>query len=241
MSIFIVFLTFINLFVMVSYLRYFYEIDFRENRVFYKRFYFKIDFDFNDIMWIEKRLLDNMLILSLNNGLRIKMCFLRKEYLGKFFKKLRLIRSDLFITKVQEFPIRYYVSGIYLLMYLFRILINIFVYYISFDSIIMFSFVVFLGTKVLIKDILLFRDLVIFYEFRENLVYERKIFSGKEYSYKFFTKVFVDDSDLNRNGYLSFTYPYKNAFRKVYISNEGMSYSMKKVFAYIDKYFNKRS
>ncbi|AFI31014.1 hypothetical protein [Borrelia crocidurae] len=240
-SIFIIFLMFINFFVMVSYLRYFYEIDFKGNKIFYKKFCFKVNFDFHDIIWIEKRLLDNMLILGLNNGTKIKMCFLRKEYLSSFFKKLKLIRSDLFITKIQELPIRYHVSGTYILMYLFRVLINVFVYYISFGSIIVFSLVLILGIKVLIRDILVLKNLVIFYEFRQNSVYERKLFSGKEYYYEFFNKIFVYNSELTGDGYLSFVYPYKSIFKKVYINDKGMSYSMKKVFAYIDKYCNKCS
>ncbi|AJW73629.1 hypothetical protein [Borrelia hermsii] len=236
---FILFLMLVSLFVMVSCLRYFYEIDCKENKIFYKKFYSGINFDFNDIVWIEKRLLDSMLILSLNSGVKIKICYLRKKYLSDFFRKLKSIRSDLFIAKTQEFPIRYYISGVYLLMFLFRVLISIFVFYISFSSIVIFLLILLIGVKVLIDDILVIKDLVIFYEFRKDSVYERKIFSHKEYFYKFFDNVFVHYSELGRDDYLSFFYKHEEALKKVYINNEGMSYSMQKVFSYIDKYYNK--
>ncbi|AHH03200.1 Putative membrane associated protein [Borrelia nietonii YOR] len=236
---FILFLMLISLFVMVSCLRYFYEINFEENKIFYKKFYSRINFDFNDIVSIEKRLLDSMLILSLNSGVKIKICYLRKKYLSDFFRKLQSIRSDLFIAKTQEFPIRYYISGVYLLMFLFRVLISIFVCYISFGSIIIFLLILLIGIKVLIDDILVIKDLVIFYEFRKDSVYERKIFSHKEYFYKFFDNVFVHCSELAREDYLSFFYNHEDALKKVYINNEGMSYSMQKVFSYINKYCDK--
>ncbi|WP_338417546.1 hypothetical protein [Borrelia parkeri] len=48
------------------------------------------------------------------------------------------MRSELFIAKNEELPIRYYISGVYLLMFLCRILINMSVCYIAFGSIIVF-------------------------------------------------------------------------------------------------------
>ncbi|AGT27226.1 hypothetical protein I871_01235 [Borrelia miyamotoi LB-2001] len=235
-GVFILFLILINIFVIIYYLRYFYEIDFQENKIFYKKFYSRIHFNFNDIVWIEKKLLDSTLILGLNNGLKIRICFLRRQYLSDFVRKLKSIRSDLFIAKSQEFPIKYYVSGIYLLMYLFRILTSLLVYYISFDSIMIFLFVLLIDIKVLIGDVLVMKDLVIFYEFRKDSVYERKIFSKREYFYRFFKNIFINDSELDRNDYLSFIYSYNDKRKKVYINDEKMSYSMQKVFAYVKKY-----
>ncbi|AHH08197.1 hypothetical protein baBA2_000226 [Borrelia anserina] len=235
---FILVLILISFFVIISCLRYFYKIDYKGNKIFYKKFYFRINFDFNDIVWIEKRLLDNTLVLGLNNGLKIKVSFLRKEYLSKLLRELRNIKSDLFIAKAQEFPMRYYISGIYLLVFLFQLLTSILVYYIAFSSIIIFFLILLIGIKVLIDDILVIKDLVIFYEFRQNSVYERKIFSGKEYFYKFFDNVSIHGYGLCKNSYLSFIYNHKGAFQKLYIRNERMSYSIHKVFAYIEKYCN---
>ncbi|WP_281861693.1 hypothetical protein [Candidatus Borrelia fainii] len=235
-GIFILFLILINLFLIIFYLRYFYELDFKGDKIFYKKFYSKVNFTFNDIVWFENRLSDSMLILGLNNEQKIKICFLRKKYLSNFFRKLKIMRSDLFIAKNEEFPIRYYISGVYFLMFLCRILINMFVCYIAFDSIIVFLFIFLIGIKVLIDDILVIKNLVIFYEFRKDSVYEKKIFSHKEYFYKFFNSIFVHVSELGRDGYLSFVYNHRGTLKKVYISNEGMAYSMQNVFAYIDKY-----
>ncbi|WP_221037185.1 hypothetical protein [Borrelia sp. HM] len=236
-GIFILFLMLINIFVIISYLRYFYEIDFEENKIFYRKYFPKINFNFNDIVWIEKRLLDNVLILGLNNGLKIKVYFLlRNEYLNDLFRKLKSIRSDLFIVDTQELPRKYYISSIYLMVYLSRILTSIFIYYVSFDSIIIFLFILFIDIKVLIGDILSIKDLVIFYEFREDSVYERKIFSKREYFYKFFNNIFVKNSELNTNGYLSFIYSCNDKQKKVYINDKKMSYSMFKVFNYVNRY-----
>ncbi|WP_232535926.1 hypothetical protein [Borrelia sp. A-FGy1] len=241
-GIFIFFLILINIFVVISYFRYCYNIEFRNNSILYKNLYSKINFDFNDILWLKKRLLDNMLILGLSNGQKIKICFLRKDYLVEFFRKLKSIREDLFIAKIQEFPQRYYVSGIYLVSLLFRILISLFIYYVAFNNIIIFLFIFFIDIKVLIGDILIIKNLVIFYEFRETSIYERKIFSKKEYFYKFFKNVFLNSTDLNANDYLlSFIYydKYSEQLNSVFINEKRMSYSMHRAFAYVYNYCNK--
>ncbi|AYE36121.1 hypothetical protein DB313_01195 [Borrelia turcica IST7] len=241
-GIFVFCLILINIFVVISYLRYYYDIEFRNNSILYKNLYSQINFDFNDILWVKKRLLDNMLILGLSNGRKIKVCFLRKDYLIEFFRKLKSMRSDLFIAKIQEFPKRYYVSSIYLVTLLFRILISLFIYYVSFNNIIIFLFIFFIDIKVLIGDILVIKNLVIFYEFRETSIYERKIFSRKEYFYKFFKNVFLNSTELEKNDYLSFIYDdnrCRNQLNRVFIGDNKMSYSMQRDFAYIYKYCNK--
>ena len=241
-GIFILFLIFVNIFVIISHLRYFYKIDFKENKIVYKKFYSRINFNFSDIVRIEKRLLGNVLILVLNNGLKIKIYFLlRNQYLNNFFKKLKSIRSDLFIADKKELPKKHYISIIELMVYLFRILTSIFIYYVSFDSIIVFLFILFIDIKVLIGDILSIKDLVIFYEFRKDSVYERKIFSKQEYFYKFFNDIFVNDYEPNINGYLSFIYSCNDKRKKIYINDKKMSYSMFKVFAYVNKYLKEYS
>ncbi|WP_241766523.1 hypothetical protein [Borrelia coriaceae] len=180
-----------------------------------------------------------MLILGLNNGLKIKICLLRKEYLRNFLRKLKIMRSDLFIVKPHDLPIRYYISGVYLLMFLCQFVINILVCYIAFGNIIIFLVILLISIKVIVDDILFIKDLVIFYEFRNDSVYERKIFSHKEYFYKFFDNVFVSVYEFSGDGYLSFVYNPKGLVKKIYINNEGMVYSMHKMFSYIDKYCNR--
>ncbi|WP_234416406.1 hypothetical protein [Candidatus Borreliella tachyglossi] len=239
-GIFVLFLMLINVFVIVSYLKYFYEIDFKGNKIFYKKFYSKLNFSFDDILWIEKRLLDNMLILTLNNMQKVKVCFLRKDYLVGFFRKLKAIRADLFIVKVQEFPKRYYVSGSYVTMLLFRILSSLFIYYVSFDNIIIFLLILLIDIKALICEVLGMKNLVVFYEFREDSICERKLFSKREYFYKFFDNVLVNSSKVDiDDDYLSFVYNHQGKGKKIYISDHRMSYSMQKAFAYVDRYCNR--
>ncbi|UER67425.1 hypothetical protein LKV13_01160 [Borrelia sp. BU AG58] len=241
--VFVFCLILINIFVMISYLRYYYDIEFKNDSVLYKSLYSKLNFDFSDILWIKKRLLDNMLILGLSNGRKIKICFLRNKYLIKFFMKLKSTRNDLFVVKAQEFPIRYYVSGIYLATLSFRILISFFIYYISLSNIVIFLCIFFIDIRVLARDILAMKDLVIFYEFKESSVFQRKLFARKEYFYKFFHNVSFHSPGLSTDGCLSFVYDDNSEKRKrldrIFISDKGMSYSMQSSFAYVYEHCSK--
>ncbi|WKC57808.1 hypothetical protein [Borrelia sp. P9F1] len=240
-GIFVFCLILINIFVIISYLGYHYDIEFKNDDILYKNLYSKVSFGFDDILWVKKRLIDDMLILGLSNGQKIKLCFLRKEYLVEFFTKLKSARNDLFIVKAQELPVRYYISGVYLMTLLSKILISLFVYYISFSNIMIFLFIFFIDIKGLLRDILGLKDLVVFYEFRESSVFQRKVFSSKEYFYKFFHNVLLNDSGLSTNYCLSFIYDdsSSNQLGRVFISEKGMSYSMQGSFAYVYKYYIK--
>ncbi|UGQ15929.1 hypothetical protein [Borrelia sp. RT5S] len=240
-GIFVFCLILVNVFVIISYLRYHYDIEFKNDDILYKNLYSKVNFDFGDILWVKKRLLDNMLILGLSNGQKVKLCFLRKEYLVDFFTKLKSTRNDLFVVKAQELPMRYYISGVYVVILLSKILISLFIYYISFSNIMIFLFIFFIDIKGLLRDILGIKDLVIFYEFRESSVCQRKVFYSKKYFYKFFHDVCLSNAGgLNTNDYLSFIYGDDSKNRKqlsrVFISEKGMSYSMQGSFAYVYKY-----
>ncbi len=138
----------INFFVILFYLRYFCFISFKGSEIYYKGIFLSYNFDFNDIVSLEKRLSDNVLILKLKNKKRIKVCFWIENGSSELFKALKIKRKDLFIPKLENFPIRYYLSFAYLCMFLARIMISLFVYYISLSNIFIFLFICFIDIKV---------------------------------------------------------------------------------------------
>lgn len=231
----------INFFVILFYLRYFCSISFKGSEIYYKGIFLSYNFDFNDIVSLEKRLSDNVLILKLKNKKRIKVCFWIDNGSSELFKELKIKRKDLFILKLENFPIRYYLSFAYLCMFLARIMISLFVYYISLSNIFIFLFICFIDIKVLLGDFLVISKIVLFYEFRKDSIYERKIFKSEIYFYEFFEKIFiVREFEFNNKNYLCFSYKGNHPTKKVYILNKKISYSMQKVFEYINQnYYTK--
>ncbi|MBB6043011.1 hypothetical protein QIA34_01720 [Borreliella yangtzensis] len=229
----------VNFFVILFYLRYFCSISFKGSKIYYKSNFLSYNFDFNDIISFEKRLSDNVLILKLKNKKKIKICFWIGNGSSELFKELKFRRKDLFIPKLENFPIRYYLSYVYLCMFLARIIISLFVYYISLSNIFIFLFICFIDIKVLLGDLSVISNIVLFYEFRQDSIYERKIFKGEIYFYEFFEKIFVTrEFEFNNKSYLCFSYKRNHSAKKVYILNKKISYSMQKVFEYINQNYN---
>lgn len=96
---------------------------------------------------LKKRLSDNVLILQLKNKKKIKVCFWTGNGSSELFKELKIKRKDLFVPKLENFPIRYYLSCTYLFMFLARIMIALFVYYISLSNMFIFYLFVLLILK----------------------------------------------------------------------------------------------
>ncbi|WP_183223862.1 hypothetical protein [Borreliella spielmanii] len=238
---FVIVLFLINFCLILFYLRYFCSISFKGSKIYYKGIFLSYNFDFNDIISLEKRLSDNVLILKLKNKKKIKVCFWIGNGSSELFKELKFKRKDLFITKLENFPIRYYLSYAYLCMFLARIIISLFVYYISLSNIFIFLFIFFIDIKVLLGDFLVISNMVLFYEFRKDSIYERKIFKGEIYFYKFFEKIFITrEFEFNNKNYLCFFYKGNHPTKKVYILNKKISYSMQNVFEYINQnYYTK--
>ncbi|WKC77805.1 hypothetical protein QIA30_01710 [Borreliella turdi] len=233
---FVLALLFVNFFIILFYLRYFCSISFKGSGIYYKGIFLSYNFNFDDIISFEKRLSDNVLILKLKNKKKIKICFLIGNGLSELFKELRFKRKDLFVSKLEDFPIRYYLSYSYLFMFLARIMISLFVYYISLSNIFIFLFICFIDIKVLLGDFLVISNVVLFYEFRKDSIYERKIFKSKIYFYEFFEKIFIArEFEFNNKNYLCFSYKGDHPTKKVYILNKKISYSMQKVFEYINQ------
>ncbi|WKC79644.1 hypothetical protein [Borreliella tanukii] len=229
----------VNFFVILFYLRYFCSISFKGSKIYYKSIFFSCNFDFNDIISLEKRLPDNVLILKLKNKKKIKIYFLISNGSSELFKELKFKRKDLFILKLENFPIRYYLSYAYLCMFLARIMISLFVYYISLSNIFIFLFICFIDIKVLLGDFSVISNIVLFYEFRKDSIYERKIFKSEIYFYEFFEKIFITrEFEFNNKNYLCFSYKGNHSSKKVYILNKKISYSMQKVFEYINQKYN---
>ncbi|WP_151074288.1 hypothetical protein [Borreliella turdi] len=233
---FVIALLFVNFFIILFYLRYFCSISFKGSGIYYKGIFLSYNFDFDDIIAFEKRLSDNVLILKLKNKKKIKICFLIGNGSSELLKELRFKRKDLFVSKLEDFPIRYYLSYSYLFMFLARIMISLFVYYISLSNIFIFLFICFIDIKVLLGDFLVISNVVLFYEFRKDSIYERKIFKSKIYFYEFFEKIFIArEFEFNNKNYLCFSYKGDHPTKKVYILNKKISYSMQKVFEYINQ------
>ncbi|WPM06066.1 hypothetical protein QIA41_03115 [Borreliella sinica] len=236
---FVVTILLVNFFIVLFYLRYFCFISFKGFKVYYKGIFLSYNFGFDDIISFEKRLSDNVLILKLKNKKKIKVCFWIGNGSSEFFKELKLKRKDLFIPKLENFPIRYYLSYAYLCMFLARIMISLFVYYISLSNIFIFLFICFIDIKVLLGDFSVISNIVLFYEFRKDSIYERKIFKSEIYFYKFFEKIFIArEFEFNNKNYLCFSYKGNNLTKKVYILNKKISYSMQKVFDYINQNYS---
>ncbi len=144
---FVLALLLVNFFVIFFYLRYFYSISFKGSKIYYKGIFLSYNFDFSDIISFEKRLSDNVLILQLKNKKKIKVCFWTGNGSSELFKELKIKRKDLFVPKLENFPIRYYLSCTYLFMFLARIMIALFVYYISLSNMFIFYLFVLLILK----------------------------------------------------------------------------------------------
>ncbi|EED29635.1 conserved hypothetical integral membrane protein [Borreliella garinii Far04] len=236
---FVLALLLVNFFLILFYLKYFCSISFKGPRIYYKGIFLGYDFYFDDIISFEKRLSDNVLILKLKNKKKIKICFLIGNGSSELFKELKFKRKDLFIPKLENFPIRYYLSYSYLFMFLARIMISLFVYYISLSNIFIFLFICFIDIKVLLGDFLVISNIVLFYEFRKDSIYERKIFKSEIYFYEFFEKTFISrEFEFNNNNYLCFSYKGNHPTKKVYILNKKIAYSMQKVFEYINQNYH---
>nr|WP_267506938.1 hypothetical protein [Borreliella bavariensis] len=226
----------VNFFLILFYLKYFCFISFKGSRIYYKGILLSYNFYFDDIFSFEKRLSDNVLILKLRNKKKIKICFLTGNGSSELFKELKFKRKDLFIPKLENFPIRYYLSYSYLFMFLARIMISLFVYYISLSNIFIFLFICFIDIKVLLGDFSVISNIVLFYEFRKDSIYERKIFKSEIYFYEFFEKIFISrEFEFNNKNYLCFSYKGNHPTKKVYILNKKIAYSMQKVFNYINQ------
>ncbi|MBB6207947.1 hypothetical protein HNQ06_000466 [Borrelia lanei] len=209
---------------------------FKGSKIYYKGIFLSCNFDFDDIILFEKRLSDNVLILKLKNKKKIKVCFWIGNGSNELFKELKIKRKDLFVPKLENFPIRYYLSCTYLYMFLARIMISLFVYYISLGNIFIFLFISFIDIKVLLGDFSVISNIVLFYEFRKDSICERKIFKSEIYFYEFFEKVFIArEFEFNNKNYLCFLYKGSQQTKKVYILNKKISYSMQKVFDYINQ------
>ncbi|EOA80367.1 hypothetical protein [Borreliella burgdorferi] len=233
---FVLALLLVNFFVIFFYLRYFYSISFKGSKIYYKGIFLSYNFDFSDIISLEKRLSDNVLILQLKNKKKIKVCFWTGNGSSELFKELKIKRKDLFVPKLENFPIRYYLSCTYLFMFLARIMIALFVYYISLSNIFIFLFICFIDIKVLLGDFSVISNIVLFYEFRKDSICERKIFKSEIYFYEFFEKIFIaGEFEFNNKNYLCFLYKENHQTKKVYILNKKISYSMQKVFEYINQ------
>ncbi|MCD2332567.1 hypothetical protein [Borreliella americana] len=233
---FVIALLLVNFFVIFIYLRYFCSISFKGSKIYYKGIFLGYNFDFDDIISFEKRLSDNVLILQLKNKKKIKVCFWIGNGSSELFKELKIKRKDLFVPKLENFPIRYYLSCTYLCMFLARIMIGLFVYYISLSNIFIFLFICFIDIKVLLGDFSVISNIVLFYEFRKDSICERKIFKSEIYFYKFFEKVFISrEFEFDNKNYLCFLYKGNHQTKKVYILNKKISYSMQKIFEYINK------
>ncbi|AJA90064.1 membrane protein [Borreliella chilensis] len=233
---FVLALILLNFFVILFYLRHFCSVSFNGSKICYKGIFLSYNFDFDEIVSFEKRLSDNLLILKLKNKKKIKVCYWVGNGSGELFKELRFKRKDLFIPKLEDFPIRYYLSYVYLFMFLARIMISLFVYYISLSNIFIFLFICFIDIKVLLGDFSIISSIVLFYEFRKDSIYERRIFKSDKYFYKFFEGIFIaKEFEFSNKNYLCFSYKGNNSTKKVYILNKKISYSMQKVFEYIKK------
>ncbi|QFI14371.1 hypothetical protein QIA37_01725 [Borrelia sp. CA_690] len=233
---FVLALLLVNFFVILFYLKYFCSVFFRGSKIYYKGIFLSYNFDFDDIISLEKRLSDNVLILKLKNKKKIKVYFLIGNGSSELFKELKFKRKDLFISKLENFPIRYYLSYTYLCMFLARIMISLFVYYISLSNIFIFLFICFIDIKVLLGDFSVISNIVLFYEFRKDSICERRLFKSEVYFYEFFEKIFIArEFEFNGKNYLCFSYKGNHSIKKVYILNKKISYSMQKVFEYIDQ------
>ncbi|SCW33125.1 hypothetical protein SAMN02983004_00618 [Borreliella japonica] len=231
---FVLTLLLVNFFVILFYLKYFCSVSFKGSKIYYKGVFLSCNFGFDDVISFEKRLSDNVLILKLKNKKKIKVCFWVGNGSSELFRELKFKRKDLFIPKLENFPIRYYLSYVYLCMFLARIMISLFVYYLSLNNIFIFLFICFIDIKVLLGDFLVISNIVLFYEFRKDSIYERKIFKSEIYFYEFFEKIFIArEFEFNNKNYLCFSYKGNHPAKKVYILNKKISYSMQKVFEYI--------
>ncbi|WNY69392.1 hypothetical protein [Borreliella andersonii] len=233
---FVLGLLLVNFFVFFFNLRYFCSVSFKGSEIYYRCIFLSYNFGFDDIISFEKRLSDNVLILQLKNKKKIKVCFWIDNGSSELFEELKIKRKDLFVTKLENFPIRYYLSYTYLCMFLGRIMIGLFVYYISLSNIFIFLFICFIDIKVLLKDFSVISNIVLFYEFRKDSICERKIFKSEIYFYEFFEKIFITrEFEFNNKNYLCFLYKVNHQTKKVYILNKKISYSMQKVFEYINQ------
>ncbi|WNY65705.1 hypothetical protein QIA45_01155 [Borreliella andersonii] len=233
---FVLGLLLVNFFVFFLNLRYFCSVSFKGSEIYYRCIFLSYNFGFDDIISFEKRLSDNVLILQLKNKKKIEVCFWIDNGSSELFEELKIKRKDLFVTKLENFPIRYYLSYTYLCMFLGRIMIGLFVYYISLSNIFIFLFICFIDIKVLLKDFSVISNIVLFYEFRKDSIYERKIFKSEIYFYEFFEKIFITrEFEFNNKNYLCFLYKGNHQTKKVYILNKKISYSMQKVFEYINQ------
>ncbi|WKC85170.1 hypothetical protein [Borreliella lusitaniae] len=233
---FVLVILLVNFFVILFYLRYFCSISFKGSNIYYKDIFLSYNFNFDDIISFEKRLSDNVLILKLKNKKKIKVCFWISNGSSELFKELKFKRKDLFVPKLENFPIRYYLSYAYLFMFLARIMICLFVYYISLSNIFIFLFIFFIDIKVLLGDFSVISNIVLFYEFRKDSIYERKIFKSETYFYEFFEKIFIaKEFEFSNKNYLCFSYKRNHSTKKVYILNKKISYSMQKVFEYVNQ------
>ncbi len=210
---FVLALLLVNFFLILFYLKYFCSISFKGPRIYYKGIFLGYDFYFDDIISFEKRLSDNVLILKLKNKKKIKICFLIGNGSSELFKELKFKRKDLFILKLENFPIRYYLSYSYLFMFLARIMISLFVYYISLSNIFIFLFICFIDIKVLLGDFSVISNMVLFYEFRKDSIYERKIFKSEIYFYEFLKK-FLFLGNLNLTITIIYAFPIKGIIQQ---------------------------